>query len=161
MRVEFLINGKKASLDVGPLKSMIDVLRDDLCLTGTKKGSLPGEWGAELVFLNGEVVDSSLIPAFRMDGAEILTIEGIKQRKDFPDYERIVKEVLKGNENLFCTANIVVAVKSLFMEKKANDPVSVKEILSGIICSEVAFLEVIDGIKNLSLQKVKGKRTRG
>ncbi len=159
MKVEFLINGKKTALNVGPLKALVDILRDDLAMKGTKKGNSPAEYGCELVFLNGELVDASLIPAFRVDKGEILTIEGIKQRKDFPDYERIVREVLKGNDRLYCAGNIVMLVKALFMEKKNNDIEAVKEALSEVICSEIGFSGIVEGVKRLS--SLRGKRIRG
>ncbi len=158
MRVNFSVNGRKVSLDVEPLKPLVDVLREDLNLSGTKKANLPGEVGVELILLNGKLFDATLLPAFRVDGAEILTIEWVKQRKDFPDYERMVREVLKGNENLFCTSNIVMIVKNLFMESKNNDMVAVKEALQEIVCGELGFLDIVDGIKRLS--SLKGKRPR-
>src|SRR6201995_4133893 len=75
--VSLTINGNKQNIDVPPMKRLLDVLREDLHLTGTKEGCGEGECGACAVLLNGELVNSCLVPALQVNGARLCTIEGV------------------------------------------------------------------------------------
>ena len=83
MKLSFEVNGQARSVDVPPLKRLLDVLREDLGLTGTKEGCGEGECGACAILLNGQLVNSCLVPALQADGTEITTIEGIASRPHF------------------------------------------------------------------------------
>ncbi len=158
MRVEFVLNAKQMVTDVEPLKSVAEILKD-MGLTDIGNGTLPGRYGLELIIFNGVLADASLIPGFRLAGAEVITVEGIKSRKDYPDYNRIVGEVLGGRQDLYCSNNIVMAVKTLFMERKNNDYAVAEKLFRDILCGELGFSQLIAGIKKLNY--MKGKRVRG
>lgn len=76
MRLRFTLNGERRELEVEPLRRLLDVVRDDLALTGTKEGCGEGECGACSVLVDGVVVNSCLVPASQVDGCEVVTIEG-------------------------------------------------------------------------------------
>ena len=76
-RVRFLVNGAPAELDVPGMRRLLDVLREDLGLTGTKEGCGEGECGACSVLLDGQVVDSCLVPMSQVDGRIVRTVEGL------------------------------------------------------------------------------------
>src|ERR1700742_3973713 len=77
--ISLTINGKNKSIDVPPMKRLLDVLREDLRLTGTKEGCGEGECGACTVLLDGEVVNSCLVAAGQCDGRKITTVEGLER----------------------------------------------------------------------------------
>src|ERR1041385_1656879 len=79
MNIECKVNGESRSLDVFPMARLLDVLREQLQLTGTKEGCGEGECGACTVVLDGRIVNSCLVPAAQANGAEITTIEGVAQ----------------------------------------------------------------------------------
>src|SRR5207253_10268479 len=72
-----IVNGKPYEVSAPPMKRLLDVLREDLALTGTKEGCGEGECGACSVVLDGELVNSCLVPACQADGASVLTVEGL------------------------------------------------------------------------------------
>lgn len=76
MKLQFTLNGEPRELDVEPLRRLLDVVRDDLALTGTKEGCGEGECGACSVLVDGVVVNSCLVPVAQVDGCEVVTIEG-------------------------------------------------------------------------------------
>jgi carbon-monoxide dehydrogenase small subunit len=75
--ITFTINGTPRTLDVPPMKRLLDVLREDLHLTGTKEGCGEGECGACAVLLDGNLVNSCLVPALQVNGSRLCTIEGV------------------------------------------------------------------------------------
>ena len=77
MKIAFEINGVETTVDVPPMKRLLDVLREDVRLTGTKEGCGEGECGACAVLLDGELVTSCLVPAVQAEGAEVRTVEGL------------------------------------------------------------------------------------
>ena len=84
MRISITVNGRAVALEAAPLRRLLDILRDDLGLTGTKEGCGEGECGACAVLMNGLLVNSCLVPAMQCDGADVRTIEGLG-RTDAPD----------------------------------------------------------------------------
>jgi carbon-monoxide dehydrogenase small subunit len=82
--IEVTVNGEKCSLEVKPNQTLVDVLREDLGLTGTKKGCGEGKCGSCTILMNGKPVNSCLVLAAQADGAEILTIEGLAGKEPHP-----------------------------------------------------------------------------
>lgn len=85
MTVSFLLNGKRVTLDVPPSKRLVDVLRENFRLVGTRPGCYAGECGACTVFVNGELAHSCLIPAFAAQDMDILTYEGLANTQELKD----------------------------------------------------------------------------
>ena len=107
--ISVVINGKRRRLDVHPLKRLLDVLREDLALTGTKEGCGEGECGACTVLLDGAPVNSCLVPAAHAEGARVTTIEGLGGRH--PLQRAFVEH--GGAQCGICTPGMILAAVAL------------------------------------------------
>ncbi|MFI5290272.1 MAG: (2Fe-2S)-binding protein, partial [Polyangia bacterium] len=88
MKVSFSLNGKPRKVKVAPMKRLLDTLREECGLTGTKEGCGEGECGACTVLLDGEAVNSCLVPSCQADGAKITTVEGLASSKKLSKIQR-------------------------------------------------------------------------
>ncbi|MBN2444653.1 MAG: 2Fe-2S iron-sulfur cluster binding domain-containing protein [Spirochaetales bacterium] len=163
MKVTFTLNGKKTTIDVSPEKRLIDILRQDLGLCGTKKGCEQGECGGCLVFLNDNLVNSCLFPAFRLPDKEVITIEGYIQTKE---YTIIEEAFMKKGITLcgFCAPGIVLSIANLLNHTRTYLPTheEITNALSGHLCRCNGFLTLIDVVLevfNISNRK-KNARNR-
>ena len=128
MKISLIINKKKREIDVEPKKRLLDILREDLGLVGTKEGCGKGECGACTVLLNGKRVNSCLIPAFQLEGSQVITVEGLRNWKVFKPIERAYIEngaVQCG----FCFPGFVISTISFL--KKNSSPVTLDKIKTG------------------------------
>jgi len=156
MKIEFVLNGKEVSAETDPRRSLLRVLREDFCLTGTKEGCGKGECGACTVLLDGEPVNSCIIPAGQAAGKTVLTIEGLSRgNRLHPIQAAFIEEgaVQCG----FCIPGMVLSAKSLL--DKQNDP-SIKDIkkaISGNICRCTGYTKIIQAVKKAA-GKLAGKK---
>src|SRR5258705_5437897 len=128
--MHFTLNGQARELDVHPLRRLLDVLREDCVLTGTKEGWGEGEWGACTVLVDGEPVVSCLIPCAQADGCEVLTIEGLSG--DHPLQRAMMREV--GAQCGICTPGVVLAALPLVEAARRPTLARVREALAGNLC---------------------------
>ena len=148
------VNGKKILLDVPPLARLLDLLRKDLSLTGTKEGCGEGECGACSVLMNGRLVNSCLIPAGQCDGAEILTIEGLSES----ERGKVLTESFAEAHAVqcgFCTPGMVLAAESILRKSAKPTETEIREGISGNICRCTGYDMIIDGIR-LAAEKGEG-----
>ncbi|MFH1956947.1 MAG: (2Fe-2S)-binding protein [bacterium] len=146
MEIKFEVNGKKVRLDVSPMKRLLDVLREDLGLTGTKEGCGKGECGTCSVIVDGKLVASCLYPAGHLDGKKVITIEGlIRGSKLHPIQKAFVEEgaVQCG----FCTPGMVLATKALLDKKASPSASEIKEGLSGNLCRCTGYVKIFNAVK--------------
>ena len=94
MKISFVLNDKKVVVDVEASMRLLDVIRNELHLTGTKEGCGEGECGACTVLVNGEPVNSCLTPVINVSGKEIMTIEGIRESKEYPNTNKTESSIL-------------------------------------------------------------------
>jgi carbon-monoxide dehydrogenase small subunit len=128
--IKFQLNGQPRELDVHPLKRLLDVLREDCGLTGTKEGCGEGECGACTVLVDGEPVVSCLIPCAQAEGAEIRTIEGLSG--DHPLQRTMMREV--GAQCGICTPGVIMAALPLVEAERRPTLARVREALAGNLC---------------------------
>src|SRR5215471_6153727 len=112
MKLHLEINGQPRELDAPPMTRLLDVLRDDLGLTGTKEGCGEGECGACSVILDGEVVNSCLIPVRQVDGSRILTVEGLASDGSLDPIQKAFLEC-GGAQCGICTPGMLIAARAL------------------------------------------------
>lgn len=145
MQIRLTVNGEKRELEVTPYTRLLDLLREDLGLTGVKEGCGKGECGACTVIMNGELTASCLVPAPQADQAEILTVEGLGTKDDLhPIQESFVEAgaVQCG----YCIPGMVLAGKRLLDEKPNPTEKEVRYGLSGNICRCTGYAKIIDAV---------------
>jgi carbon-monoxide dehydrogenase small subunit len=147
MKIFVIVNGNSHRIDVPPMKRLLDVLREDLRLTGSKEGCGEGECGACSVFINGEVVNSCLVPVCQVDGAEILTIEGLtKDDRLIPLQEAMIQ--IGGTQCGICTPGILMAAKALLDQNPRPTRDEIRAGLGGNLCRCTGYVRIIDAVES-------------
>lgn len=148
MIVEFRLNGEDVNARVVGPTSLLDVLRDELGLFGSKSACAQGECGSCSVVLDGEVVCSCLVMAADADGSEVTTVEGLSTDGLNPIQEAMLRSgaVQCG----FCTPGIVVAATELFRVNPSPTRIEIKEALAGNICRCTGYGAIIRALESLS-----------
>ena len=153
--IKFVLNGKKYSLKVKPWQTLLELIREDLNLTGTKEGCGQGECGSCTVIMNGKTVNSCLVPAIEADGQEILTIEGLSDNDRLhPIQEAFVSQ--SGMQCGFCTPRIIMSAKALLDSNPDPTEAEIREAISGNFCRCTGYPKIIESI-NAAADLMKGK----
>lgn len=153
MKISLTVNGEKRELDVKPETRLLDLIRDDLGLTGTKEGCGKGECGACTVIMNNKVVASCLVLAPQVDGAEIKTIEGLGGKDKLHPLQQSFIE--KGAVQCgFCIPGMIMSSKKLLDENINPSDEDIKRGLSGNICRCTGYVKIIDAVKDAA-HKIK------
>jgi aerobic-type carbon monoxide dehydrogenase small subunit (CoxS/CutS family) len=153
--VKFTVNGKKVALDVEPNQLLVDVLREQLGLTGTKVGCREGECGTCSVIMNGRLVATCLIPVMKAQGADITTIEGLEKNGELHVVQQ--KFIEHGAIQCgFCTPAMVLAGKALLDGNPKPSRDEIKLAISGTLCRCTGYQKIVDAIDSAS--KAQGKR---
>jgi aerobic carbon-monoxide dehydrogenase small subunit len=151
VKVTMNVNGQEMSADVSPWKRMLDVLREDLRLTGTKEGCGEGECGACSVLLDGEVVNSCLVAVGQCGGRQIKTVEGLANGDIL---HAVQQQLVKcgGAQCGICTPGIAVCAshvvdRQLLRGKdEAAARATVRELLAGNICRCTGYQLIVDAV---------------
>ena len=151
MLLRFTLNGKPMEVTTQPNKRMLDVLRGDLSLTGTKEGCAVGECGACTVILNGEPVASCLVAAGQMQGAEVLTIEGMS--------ETLIGSVLQdcfvqgdAVQCGFCTPGFIMTAYALLLKNPHPTREEIREAVAGNICRCTGYIPIVNAIEQAGIR---------
>jgi carbon-monoxide dehydrogenase small subunit len=143
--VRCTVNGVEATLRAYPFARLLDVLREELSLTGTKEGCGEGECGACSVIMGGELVNSCLIPAAQAEGAEILTVEGVADGERLHAVQRAMVEC-GGAQCGICTPGMVLAAVSLLKRTPAPTEADIREGLAGNLCRCTGYVKIFDAV---------------
>ena len=139
------VNGETVEVAVEPSATLLDVLRDELGLTGAKEACGRGECGACTVILDGKAVTSCLVPAMKAAGKEVLTIEGLSSLgKLHPIQETFVE--LGAIQCGFCTPGMVLSAKALLDENPNPTEQEVRTALSGNLCRCTGYIKIVDAV---------------
>jgi len=160
LKVELTINGKKRKVETTASTRLLDLIRDDLRLTGTKEGCGKGECGACTVIMNGNLVASCLILAPQADGAVITTIEGIGDNKCLDPVQEAFIET-GAVQCGFCTPGMILAVKKLLEENLHPDEEEMKRGISGNLCRCTGYHKIFDAVRLASDRLSNRGRGRG
>ena len=149
------VNGNAYEVAVTPKTSLLELLREQLRLTGTKKGCGLGDCGACTVLLNGKAVNSCLVLAVEADGQNILTIEGMANGEELHPIQRAFIE--KGAIQCgYCTPGMILRIKSLLDENSEPSKDKIKEALSGNLCRCTGYTKIIEAVETAN-EYLKGK----
>ena len=148
MNLSITVNNTPYELDVHPTDKLIDILRDNLQLTGTKISCGIGRCGACSVQVDGELVNSCLLMAFQVNGKTIQTIEGVGTNGLDEVQQASLQE--GGFQCGYCTSGMVMAVKSLLAENPSPSECEIKEGLSGNLCRCTGYGGIIRAVQCLS-----------
>jgi carbon-monoxide dehydrogenase small subunit len=154
MMINIQINGTAHALDVPPMKRLLDVLREDLHLTGTKEGCGEGECGACSVIVDGEVINSCLVPVCQVSGSTILTVEGLARDGRLDPLQRAFLEC-GGAQCGICTPGMLIAARALLDETPRPSREDIKEAIAGNLCRCTGYIKIIDAIEQASSSRAK------
>ena len=143
MRINTIINGRPIEADVDEKMRLIDFLRDELNLTGTKEGCSEGECGACTVIMDKRAVTSCTVLAGQIDGCEILTIEGLAKNGELDILQK--KFIEYGAVQCgFCTPGFIMSAKALMMNNKNPSLHEIKRAVEGNLCRCTGYIKIIE-----------------
>lgn len=145
MIVRCTVNGAPREFEAYPMARLLDVLREQLRLTGTKEGCGEGECGACSVFIDGELVNSCLVPAAQMDGASITTIEGIARNPKFAAVQDVFLTCGAAQCGI-CTPGMLLAACDLLQHKPNPSLDDVRSGLAGNLCRCTGYTKIFDAV---------------
>jgi carbon-monoxide dehydrogenase small subunit len=156
IKVTLKVNGKEYTREIDPLLRLIDFLRDEIKLKGTKEGCGEGECGACTVIVNGETVNSCLMLAAAANGAEILTIEGVSGNGNelHPIQEAFMQ--VGAVQCGYCIPGMVLSTKALLDKNMEADEDQIREGISGNLCRCTGYEKMVEGVK-LAQSKLKNR----
>jgi carbon-monoxide dehydrogenase small subunit len=144
-RIKFKINNQAQELSIDPWRTLLEVIREDLRLTGTKEGCGEGECGSCTVIMEGKTVNSCLIPAVEADNKEIITIEGLADGDDLhPIQEAFVEK--SGMQCGFCTPGMIMSAKALLDSNPNPNKEEIREGIAGNFCRCTGYTKIIESI---------------
>ncbi len=143
--INLTVNGRQRALDVAAHHSLLDVLRDDLRLTGTKECCLVGECGACTVILDGRTVDSCLVLAVEADGAEITTVEGLAPGSGLSLLQQAFLD--KGAAQCgFCIPGQLLSAEAFLRETPHPTREAAEEAIAGNLCRCAGYEQILEAI---------------
>ncbi len=152
--IEFVINGKPYKLSIPPWKTLLEMIREDLILTGTKEGCGQGECGSCTVIMGGKTVNSCLVPAVEADNQEIITIEGLADGENLhPIQDAFVEQA--GMQCGFCTSGMIISAKSLLDRNPNPSLEEIKEGIAGNFCRCTGYTKIVESI-SAAAEAMKG-----
>src|SRR5229473_5950145 len=154
LNIAFSVNGETRSVEAHPMARLLDVLREQLHLTGTKEGCGEGECGACSVFINGKMVNSCLVPVAQVEGAEIKTIEGIATDNQLHAVQQAFIEC-GGAQCGICTPGMVMAAVDLLGRNANPTDADIRNGLAGNLCRCTGYIKIFESVVKACEHKTK------
>ena len=143
--IHITVNDKPFDLEVEPNQTLLEVIREKLCLTGTKAGCLVGDCGACTVLVDGKPVSSCLILAVQADGKQITTIEGVETPQGLHPLQTAFVD--KGAVQCgYCTPGMILSAKSLLDRNPRADEAEIRKAISGNLCRCTGYQKIVEAI---------------
>ena len=155
VRITATINGEKRDLLVEPHASLLDLLREELGLTGTKEGCLDGNCGACTVTLNGRIVDSCLVLAAEADGCEVSTVEGVASKEGLHPVQKafLAEAALQCG---ICTPGFIVSAKNLLEREPKPSEERIRFWLAGNLCRCTGYDKIVKAVQSAADEQSGG-----
>jgi carbon-monoxide dehydrogenase small subunit len=143
--ISLTVNGEKKTIRVYPMERLLDLLRHELSLTGTKEGCGEGECGSCSILMNDKLVNSCLVPALQAAGSNLTTIEGLARG---PDLTALQAAFLKcgGAQCGICTPGMILASRQLLDKKPKPTLEEIREGLSGNLCRCTGYMQIFEAV---------------
>jgi carbon-monoxide dehydrogenase small subunit len=153
MKLFINVNNTDLALEIGAEVTLLDLLRENLGLTGTKEGCAEGECGACTVLRDGDPIDSCIVAAHACTGAKITTIEGIADSAE--NLSAIQRSLIDsgGIQCGFCTPGFIMVLTALQKENRAPSEDDIRLALAGNICRCTGYEQIVDAAKNLVMSR--------
>src|SRR5678816_4598923 len=145
MHISFTVNGAPRSLEVFPMARLLDVLREQLHLTGTKEGCGEGECGACTVVLDGQIVNSCLVPVAQVNGSNITTIEGVAQQDQLHAVQQAFIDH-GGAQCGICTPGMILAAVDLLNRNPEPSETDIRNGLAGNLCRCTGYMKIFESV---------------
>jgi len=145
MQINFTVNGEPRSIDAFPMARLLDVLREQLHLTGTKEGCGEGECGACTVIIDGQIANSCLVPVAQVNGAAITTIEGIAHNEQLHAVQQAFIDH-GGAQCGICTPGMILAAVDLLKRNPAPTESDIRNGLAGNLCRCTGYMKIFESV---------------
>jgi len=143
--IHMTVNHKPLELEVEPNQTLLEVIREKLCLTGTKAGCLMGDCGACTVLVDGKPVNSCLMLAVQANGKQVTTIEGVETRQGLHPLQTAFVD--KGAIQCgYCTPGMILSAKSLLDRNPRADETEIRKAISGNLCRCTGYQKIVEAI---------------
>jgi aerobic carbon-monoxide dehydrogenase small subunit len=142
----FTVNTTPVEVDVPGMRRLLDVLREELALTGTKEGCGEGECGACTVLLDGAPVDSCLVPICQVDGSTVGTVEGLAPRQNELDPLQTAFLETGGAQCGICTPGMLMSARAYLDAGGGRDDEAIREAIAGNLCRCTGYTKIIEAI---------------
>ena len=152
--IQLTVNGQSAAVEAPPMKRLLDLLREDLGLTGAKEGCGEGECGSCSVLMNGELVNSCLVPALQAEGANITTIEGIAIGQKLHPIQQCFLE-RGGAQCGICTPGMILATHHLLDKYPQPTLLQIQEGLAGNLCRCTGYMRIFEAVNDAATNTSK------
>jgi len=161
VEIRFRVNGRDAAVRAHPMARLLDVLRNDLRLTGTKEGCGEGECGACSVMVNGELVNSCLTPVLQAQGADIMTIEGVAP--DDTQLHAVQQAFIDhgGAQCGICTPGMILAARNLLERHPHPTDEQIRTGLAGNLCRCTGYMRIFEAVVRAGSVLTETRRTDG
>ncbi len=144
--IHFTLNGKETAVAVEPFEMLADTLRDRLNLTGTKKGCGQGECGACTVIMDGDAVNSCMVPSVKAEGTSVITIEGLEENGKLHPIQQAFVDA-GAVQCGFCTPGMVLSAKALLDRKPDPTREEIRTALAGNICRCTGYVKIEEAVE--------------
>ena len=145
MKLSFYVNNRLVQLETDPDRRLLDILREDLSLTGTKEGCAEGECGACTVLLDGEAVHSCLTLAVQLEGRHVVTIEGLSETGELDILQKAFVEEI-AIQCGFCTTGMIMSAKALLLKNPTPTEEEIRVALSGNIYRCSGYVQIVRAV---------------
>jgi carbon-monoxide dehydrogenase small subunit len=150
--INFTVNGKRRTINAPPMKRLLDVIREDLHLTGAKEGCGEGECGSCSVRMNGELVNSCLVPVLQAEGADIQTVEGLALNGALHPLQEAFL-ACGGAQCGICTPGMLMAAAQLLENTPHPGMPEIREALAGNLCRCTGFMRIFESVVAAATEK--------
>ena len=158
MLIHFTLNGKPTAADLPPERRLLDVLREDFLLTGTKEACGEGECGACTILLDGEAVHACLLPVGQVEGRSVETIEGLMENGQLD----VIQQAFVDHAAIqcgFCTPGMIMSTRGLLLKNPDPTEEEIRTALSGNICRCTGYVQTVAAVKDAAKRLREVART--